>query len=45
VRTGRLQPLGPHDLVAGSVSNRLIDRLDDELALIAGDLLVASYRR
>jgi hypothetical protein len=45
VRTGRLQPLGPHDLVVGSVSNRLIDRLDEELAAIAGELLVAAYRR
>ena len=45
VRTGKLQPLGPHDLVAGSVSGRLVDRLDDELAAIAGDLMVASYRR
>jgi hypothetical protein len=45
VRTGRLLPLGPHDLVAGSVSDRLIDRLDDELAIIAGELMVASYRR
>jgi len=45
VRTGRLLPLGPHDLVAGSVSNALIDRLDAELAAIAGELMVASYRR
>ena len=45
VRTGRLQPLGPHDLVAGSVSHALIERVDDQLALIAGDLMVASYRR
>ena len=45
VRAGRLQPLGPHDLVAGSVSGRLIERLDDELAAIGGDLMVASYRR
>lgn len=45
VRTGRLLPLGPHDLVAGSVSSALIDRLDVELAVIAGELMVASYRR
>jgi len=45
VRTGRLLPLGPHDLVAGSVSDRLIERLDDELAAIAGELIVAAYRR
>ena len=45
VRTGRLLPLGPHDLVAGTISNRLIERLDDELAAIAGELMVASYRR
>ena len=45
VRTGRLRALGPHDLVAGSVSAALIDRLDDELSAIAGELIVASYRR
>jgi very-short-patch-repair endonuclease len=45
VRTGRLRPLGPHDIVAASVSQRLIERLDDELATIAGELMVASYRR
>jgi hypothetical protein len=45
VRTGRLQPLGQHDLVAGSVSSALLDRLDAELALIAGELMVAAYRR
>ena len=45
IRTGRLQAIGPHDLVAGSVTAALIDRLDDELALIAGELMVASYRR
>ena len=45
IRTGRLQAIGPHDLVAGSVTTGLLDRLDDELALIAGELMVASYRR
>jgi hypothetical protein len=45
IRTGRLQPLGPHDLVAGGVSATLVERLDDELAAIAGELMVASYRR
>jgi hypothetical protein len=45
IRAGRLLPLGPHDLVAGSVSERLVDRIDDELAAIRGDLIVASYRR
>ena len=45
IRTGRLQAIGPHDLVAGSVTAGVLDRLDDELALIAGELMVASYRR
>ena len=45
IRTGRLQPIGPHDLVAGSVTAALLDRLDEELALIAGELMLAAYRR
>jgi very-short-patch-repair endonuclease len=45
IRAGKLLPLGPHDLVAGSVSDRLVERIDDGLAAIRGDLIVASYRR
>jgi hypothetical protein len=45
VRAGRLQPLGPHDLVAGGVSDRLIDRVEQELGAIRGDLFVSAYRR
>ncbi|WP_378144538.1 zinc-ribbon domain-containing protein [Cnuibacter sp. UC19_7] len=45
IRTGTLQPLGPHDLVAPSVTATLIERLLDELGRIRGPLLVAAYAR
>jgi hypothetical protein len=45
IRCGKLQPLGPFDLVAGGVSQRLLSRLDERLGEIRGDLLVAAYRR
>lgn len=45
IRCGRLRPLGPHDLVATSVTERLIDRLTDALCGISGDLIVRSYLR
>jgi len=45
IRTGKLLPLGPYDLVAGSVTDTLIDRIDDQLSAICGDLMVAAYRR
>jgi very-short-patch-repair endonuclease len=44
IRTGRLLPIGPHDIVASGITGRLVERLDDELGEIAGALLVASYR-
>ncbi|HEX4444428.1 MAG TPA: hypothetical protein VHZ81_12700 [Galbitalea sp.] len=45
IRCGRLQPLGPFDLVAGGVSQRLLARLDERLGEVRGELLVAAYRR
>jgi very-short-patch-repair endonuclease len=45
VRCGRLQPLGPYDVVAAGVSNALVDRLVEQFALIRGDLIVRSYLR
>jgi hypothetical protein len=45
IRTGHLAPLGPHDLQAGSVTGRLLDRLLDELRVLRGDLLVGAYLR
>ena len=45
IRIGKLLPLGPHDIVAGGVNAKLLDRLDDELCVIRGDLIVAAYRR
>lgn len=45
VRTGRLQPLGPHDVVASGVTGRLADRLLDELREIRGPLLVDAWLR
>jgi len=43
IRCGKLQPIGPHDLVAPGVTSKLIDRLLDELRSICGDLIVDCY--
>jgi hypothetical protein len=43
VRCGKLQPIGPHDIIASGVSATLIDRLLDELRVVRGDLIVNSY--
>ena len=44
VRCGRLQPLGPHDIVSSGVSDNLVARILERLAEIRGALIVASYR-
>ncbi|QWT24097.1 hypothetical protein KPL76_01260 [Subtercola sp. PAMC28395] len=43
IRCGKLHPLGPFDLTATNVSDRLIDRLLDTLRVIRGDLIVNAY--
>ncbi|OAN40257.1 zinc-ribbon domain-containing protein [Microbacterium sp. H83] len=43
IRTGRLQPLGPHDLQMSSISERGVDRIVDALRRIRGPLLVDAY--
>ncbi|MCY7325105.1 MAG: hypothetical protein LH605_03125 [Microbacteriaceae bacterium] len=43
IRCGKLQPIGPHDLVASGVTSRLVDRLLDELRSVRGDLIVNCY--
>ena len=43
IRCGKLQPIGPHDLLASGVTHSLIGRIVDELAEIRGDLIVRSY--
>lgn len=43
VRCGKLQPIGPHDLVASGVTHKLVDRILDRLREIRGDLIVDSY--
>ncbi|NQX34146.1 zinc-ribbon domain-containing protein [Herbiconiux sp. VKM Ac-2851] len=45
VRCGKLQTLGPHDIVASGVTARLIDSLIDTLRTIRGDLFVNAYLR
>jgi hypothetical protein len=45
VRTGRLLPLGPFDVVAAGVSQRLYPRILDALREIRGPLLVDAYLR
>ncbi len=45
VRTGRLAALGPHDVVAASLSKQVVPRILDELEALRGALFVAAYRR
>jgi very-short-patch-repair endonuclease len=45
VRCGKLQPIGPHDIVASGVTNRVVDALVDGLRTIRGDLFVNAYLR
>ncbi|QKJ20945.1 zinc-ribbon domain-containing protein [Microbacterium hominis] len=43
LRTGKLRPLGPHDLQLPTVGRGGIDRLVDELRSIRGPLMVDAY--
>jgi hypothetical protein len=43
VRGGRLQPLGPYDVSASTISDRLVDRVIDRLREIRGELIVNAY--
>ena len=43
IRCGKLQPLGPHDIVATGINSRLVERLLNELREIRGGLIVDSY--
>lgn len=45
IRTGKLAPLGPHDLVVSSMGAKTITRIIDELRTIRGTLLVDAYLR
>lgn len=45
VRCGKLQPIGPYDIVAPGVSAQLIDSILERLGEIRGDLIVRSYFR
>lgn len=45
IRCGKLRPLGPYDVVASGVTDRLLDRLTAALAEVRGDLIVSAYRR
>lgn len=45
IRTGKLLPLGPHDIQASTISNKLIGRLLDELRESRGHLIVDCYLR
>jgi hypothetical protein len=45
IRCGKLQPIGPYDLHAAAITDRLIDRVAAALAEIRGDLIVSSYHR
>ncbi|MGO4535323.1 zinc-ribbon domain-containing protein [Leifsonia sp. 2MCAF36] len=45
VRAGKLQPIGPYDVAAGSVTEALVDRILARLGEIRGELFVAAYRR
>ncbi|MFE1646848.1 zinc-ribbon domain-containing protein [Microbacterium sp. P01] len=45
VRTGRLEPLGPHDLQLASVGKRGVEMLIDVLRDVRGPLMVDAYLR
>ena len=45
IRVGKLRPLGPFDVVTGSLNATLVDRIEEQLATIRGDLMVRAYRR
>ncbi|WP_314137790.1 hypothetical protein [uncultured Plantibacter sp.] len=45
LRTGKLEPLGPHDLQLSSWNRRALDRLVDTLRAVRGPLLVDAYLR
>jgi hypothetical protein len=45
IRTGRLAPLGPHDIVASGVTKKTYERILDELRAIRGALFVDAYLR
>ena len=45
LRTGKLPPLGPHDLTLGGWNRSALDRLMDALREIRGPLLVDAYER
>jgi hypothetical protein len=43
IRTGKLQPLGPHDIQATSITRPTINRILDQLREIRGTILVDAY--
>ena len=45
IRCGTLQPIGPHDLHASAVTERMMDRLTTTLAEVRGELIVRCYLR
>lgn len=45
IRVGKLQAIGPYDIVTSGVSGALIDRILDRLVEVRGQLLVAAYER
>ncbi len=45
IRCGRLRPLGPWDITATGVTDRLLDRLCATLSEVRGSLIVDAYRR
>ena len=45
VRTGKLQPLGPYDLVASGLTKQTVPALLDRLRDIRGSLFVNAYLR
>ncbi|MEO5919742.1 MAG: zinc-ribbon domain-containing protein [Pseudolysinimonas sp.] len=45
IRTGKLEPLGPHDLQMSSITKRTVGRVIEELGAIRGHLFVDAYRR
>ena len=45
VRGGKLKPLGPYDVAASTISDRLVERVLERLREIRGELIVNAYLR
>jgi hypothetical protein len=45
LRASPLQALGPHDILGGTIGPRMVERIEQRLGEIRGELFVSAYRR